>query len=228
MNNSNEIFAVILVVLSPFWAYPMLRMLQACLIEKSMDTRLGVIALGAHFLAVAALWHAGEYGFLLLYLSVTAFLWLISPIFGNLHEYASLRRMQKDDMERYQKILAADPRNGAAHSALGDIYLAREQYDDAIASFERAIAISPDYTRREQSRLLQAKQLRDERQNGRRRIQPPVVEPTQAVNTPVIPETQTPAPGKEAPALAQKQEEPAGEQDGIEVARWFDSLEEEG
>lgn len=227
---SNETYVFIIVVLFFFWAYPVFRMTQACLIEKSMDTRLGLITLGVHLIAVAGLWHAREFGFLLLYLAVTSTLWLVSPAFGNMHEFVSMRRMQNDDIKRYENILARDPHNGAALSALADIYLDRGRYDDAIAYFEQVIAISPDHSRREHSRLLYARQLRDERQSRRHKQQSPKEGMSTPANKLVTPDMQASAlPGQETSVVAQKQnEEQENEQEEHEVARWFDSLEEEG
>ncbi len=48
-------------------------------------------------------------------------------------------------LEQLQQMVAADPNDPLAHYALGLEYMNLEQWDAAIAAFERTIAVDPKY-----------------------------------------------------------------------------------
>ncbi|MER3501417.1 MAG: hypothetical protein IMHGJWDQ_001435 [Candidatus Fervidibacter sp.] len=72
-----------------------------------------------------------------------------------------VQEMRSAEEARYKATLERDPRNAAAWSALGDLYLEIHRYDDAITCYERAVQLSPtDPT--EKRKLKRAQQLKAE------------------------------------------------------------------
>ena len=168
-----DLIPLLIVLLSFFWAYPILRILNAWVVDKTMDGRLALFAIAIHLTAIAALWHSGLYTYLLIYLSTITGLWLASPVIARIEGAYSMRRMRDEDMRRYLGILAKDPGNAAAHAALADIYLERGRFDEAVAGYQRAIDIAPDHSRRERLRLKYVTDLRDRRYRWGRKPAPP-------------------------------------------------------
>ena len=221
-----DLIPIIIGLLALFQMYPVLRMLNAWLVDKTISGRLALFSLAVHTTAILGLWGAGQYLYLLIYLSVTSLLWLLSPVLNNIGEATSMRRMRDDDMRRYQNMLAVDPRNAAAHSAIADIYLERGQLDQAIAAYQRAIEVSPDHTRREQYLLKHTQELRNQR--GRRRVPlAPVETLADSLTVPRRAQVElTPPPEEETPPqpapLAPPDAEPA------ETWHWYDNLDNNG
>lgn len=76
-------------------------------------------------------------------------------------ERSLVRQIRQEDEARYKAAIERDPKNAAAWSALGDLYLEAKRYDDAIACYERAVQLAPtDAT--EKRKLARAKQLKSE------------------------------------------------------------------
>ncbi|MCS7254256.1 MAG: tetratricopeptide repeat protein [Armatimonadota bacterium] len=53
------------------------------------------------------------------------------------------RHLLKQEIERYKATIRRDPKNAAAHSMLGDVYLKMKRYDEAIKEFEEALKLDP-------------------------------------------------------------------------------------
>ena len=244
MEIAGNIIPIIIVLLSFFWAIPVVRILQACLVEKSMDARLGLAALGVHLTAAVTLWSVNQFLILLIYLSVTTLLWMISPVINRISETAALRRMKEEDMERYQRLLAMDPRNAAAHAAIADIHLEQGRYDEAIAGYERAIEICPELARAERFKLRHAVEMRERR--GRRgaaagadstrgllvlgeiamSTEAPPPAARVAALPPAVAETPEPETASEHPE-PQPVTDPEEQQRQAEVWRWLNDLEKD-
>lgn len=222
-----DLIPIIIGFLALFQIYPVLRMLNAWLVDKTVSGRLAFFSLAVHASAILGLWGAGQLTYLLVYLSVTSLLFLLSPLLTHIGDATSMRKMRDDDMRRYQSMLVADPRNAAAQSAIADIYLERGQLNEAIAAYQQAIEISPDHTRREQYLLKHTQELRDRR--GRRRVPLAPVEtladsltvPRRAM-TEVAPPPEEEAPPPQ-PALASSEEAQP-----VETWHWYDTLEDNG
>ncbi|MHB0938310.1 MAG: tetratricopeptide repeat protein [Armatimonadota bacterium] len=222
-----DLVPIIIGLLALFQMYPVLRMLNAWLVDKTISGRLALFSMAIHICAILGLWGAGQFTYLLVYLSVTSLLWLLSPLLNHIGEAASMRRMRDDDMQRYQRMLAVDPRNAAAHSAIADIYLERGQLDDAIAAYQRAIEVSPDHTRREQYLLKHTQELRNRR--GRRRV--PLAPVETLADSLTVPRRAPvePAPVEEAPLPEPAMTAPPDEeQPAAETWHWYDNLENNG
>ncbi len=76
-------------------------------------------------------------------------------------ERALVKQIQQEEEARYKAAIERDPKNAAAWSALGDLYLEAKRYDDAIACYERAVQLTPTDTA-ERRKLARAKQLKSE------------------------------------------------------------------
>lgn len=215
---------LIIALLALFQIYPVLRMLNAWLVDKTISGRLAFFALSVHGIAIAALWHAGEMTYLLVYLSVTSLIWLFSPIITRLGDAASLRKLRDDDLKRYQALLGIDPRNAAAHAAIADIYLERGRLDDAIEAYQRAIEAAPEHTRREQWLLQRALEMRERRWDRRRVPLPPVETLADSMTAP-LPLRDVP-PAEEPPEQPAEPTEPAGEERPAETWHWYDNLDD--
>lgn len=224
-----DLIPIIIGLLALFQVYPVLRMLNAWLVDRTIGGRLAFFSMVVHVCAIFGLWGAGQYVALFIYLSATSLLWLLAPVFNIISEVTSMRRMRDEDLRRYQSMLAADPRNAAAHSAMADIYLERGQLDEAIAAYQRAIEASPDHTRREQYLLKHTIELRN-RRRGRRRVPlPPVETLADSLTAPRrAPAELATQPEEEAPPPQPAPVPPPEEEQQVEMWHWYDSLDENG
>ena len=195
---------LIILLLTIFWVYPIMRMFNAWLIDKTLDGRLALGSLLAHLTILGSLWGLHQYNLLLIYLSVITVLWMAAPAVDQVVETLSMRRLRHEDLLRYQHFLAADPHNAAAHGALGDTYFSLARYEEAIASYEQAIALDPLHSQRESARLLHAREMQERRARRGRRAAiappPPPEEPEEADEVLVLPE---PTPVEEPPPTEQ-------------------------
>lgn len=76
-------------------------------------------------------------------------------------ERSLIKQIQREEEARYKAAIEKDPKNAAAWSALGDLYLDSKRYDDAIACYQRAVQIAPTDTT-ERRKLEKAKQMKSE------------------------------------------------------------------
>jgi len=157
VNNDN--LTIIAAILTVFWAFPFLRMLSIWLEDRTLDGRLAFLGLAAHVIVLCTLWKYGSSLLLVIYLSLTVLAWLLQPLITLISDQVSMRKMHEEDMARYQRLLAVNPRNAAALSAIADIHLRYARIADAIAYYERAIEVDPDHSRRERSMLTSAREM---------------------------------------------------------------------
>lgn len=66
-------------------------------------------------------------------------LWVLHQI----NEERLRRSLLEQEIERYKATIRRDPKNAAAHSMLGDVYLRIKRYDDAIRELEEALKLDP-------------------------------------------------------------------------------------
>ncbi|MFA4015584.1 MAG: hypothetical protein RUDDFDWM_000674 [Candidatus Fervidibacterota bacterium] len=73
------------------------------------------------------------------------------------------RWLDEQEIERYKATIRSDPKNAAAHSMLGDVYLRLKRYDEAIREFEEALKLDPlSQSDRYKLRLAKEKKLEAE------------------------------------------------------------------
>lgn len=213
----DKIIPILIVALSFLWAYPLLRLISAWLVDRTIDGRVVLLCLAVHITVIATMWSTQRYLFLLIYLAATTVFWLLSPLLNKVGESFSMLRMRDEDMARFQRLVAMDPRNASAHAALGDLYVERRRLEDAAACYRQAIAISPEHSRAEQWKLQQVEAMM-ERRRGRQHQPASVREPEPAVATLVIPEPPPAEESVEAPAEAP----PAPAVEPVTVGNWYD------
>jgi tetratricopeptide (TPR) repeat protein len=79
--------------------------------------------------------------------------WLLSAMFATLciavvllgrrQERQLARRLRQDDFDRCYRLLQFDPRNASAHARLGDLFMQEGHVDQAMASYQNAVALAP-------------------------------------------------------------------------------------
>ncbi|HEY3378433.1 MAG TPA: tetratricopeptide repeat protein [Armatimonadota bacterium] len=140
--------------------YPLLRILLAWRVEQKMR---GTIAFGstmAHVLIIGV-GLAQKNPFLIIgYLLLVNLLWILTPRSVSISEVLFRKRMRDADIARYQRLIRQRPEHAAAHAALADAYLESGRFDEAIAAYQQAIALSPESSRQERRKLHMAEQLR--------------------------------------------------------------------
>ncbi len=107
---------------------------------------------------VVFFWHSPLVFAVFLIAAGLAALWGMLRLAG---ERQMVRQMLLEEEQRYKATLERDPRNAAAWSALGDLYLDQRRFDEAIACYERAVQLMPtDPT--EKRKLQRAQRLKQE------------------------------------------------------------------
>lgn len=147
---------------------PLVWLLRVWLEDRLLSTPLALSALAAHGVIFFIL--ATGAPFLGLAYSVLFLLFIaFTPLLGIYHERNTRKAMASEDIIRCRRLLERDANNAAAHAALGDAYMVHAQYDDAIAAYERAIALDPINMRTEPRKLQQARDAREQAGKKRRR-----------------------------------------------------------
>lgn len=119
---------------------------------------IGLLFVAGLLVGVVFLWNSPLVFALFLAAAGLAALWAMARFAA---ERSLVRQIQQEDEARYKSAIERDPKNAAAWSALGDLYLEAKRYDDAIACYERAVQLAPaDAT--EKRKLARAKQLKSE------------------------------------------------------------------
>lgn len=119
---------------------------------------IGLLFIAGLLIGVVFLWNSPLVFALFLAAAGLAALWTMAQFAA---ERSLVKQIQQDEEARYKAAIERDPKNAAAWSALGDLYLEAKRYDDAIACYERAVHLSPtDAT--EKRKLARAKQLKSE------------------------------------------------------------------
>ncbi len=147
-------------VLALLGGFPLLRLLSAWMEDKTMDGRLVLAAIGAHLAIMATLWHTDRLVPLLIYLFLVTLAWLLMPLLNQLGDDAGMQRLRAEDMLRYQHLLAADPKNAAAQAAMADLLVENGRLEEAIAAYEKAIALDPEHAQAERRKLQHVSALR--------------------------------------------------------------------
>ncbi len=119
---------------------------------------IALLFVAALLVGVVLLWNTPFLFALFLAAAGLVALWLIGQTAA---QRRLVQEMRSAEEARYKATLERDPRNAAAWSALGDLYLEIHRYEDAITCYERAVQLSPtDPT--EKRKLKRAQQLKAE------------------------------------------------------------------
>ncbi len=144
--SSPEMLLPFLVVVGAFAAAQILRILNGWLVEKVLDSRLAVAALSAHCLILFTLWQLHYLGAILLYLLALTVVWVLAPLLELVREHLVIKRFNQDDIARYKYHLKVSPSDANARINLANAYLECGRREDAIAEYERAVALDPQHT----------------------------------------------------------------------------------
>lgn len=119
---------------------------------------IGLLFIAGLLIGVVFLWNSPLVFALFLAAAGLAALWTMAQFAA---EKSLVKQIQREEEARYKAAIERDPKNAAAWSALGDLYLEAKRYDDAIACYERAVQLAPtDAT--EKRKLAKARQLKAE------------------------------------------------------------------
>jgi tetratricopeptide (TPR) repeat protein len=103
---------------------------------------LGGVVLAAMALAITSTSAAVVFGVIFLFAAVPICLQQL----GRLAERQASERLLGQDETRARQLIAADPRNAAAYSLLGDVYRQRGELDRAVKHYAHALEVSPGST----------------------------------------------------------------------------------
>jgi len=119
---------------------------------------IGLLFVAGLLIGIVFLWNSPiVFALFLLAAGLTA-LWAMAQMVS---ERQLMMQIRKEDETRYKAAIERDPKNAAAWSALGDLYLEAKRYDDAISCYEKAVQLMPNDPT-EKRKLLRAKQLKSE------------------------------------------------------------------
>jgi tetratricopeptide (TPR) repeat protein len=127
------------------------RLVSGPLAVGAMAAHVGIFIATIYFLPIVTI----AYSLLILLLIG------ISPrLMGRLHLQAD-QRMAEEDISKYQRLIERDPNHAAAHAALADALMVFLRYDEAIAEYERAIELAPQYSDGEILKLRRARLMKE-------------------------------------------------------------------
>ncbi len=125
---------------------------------------IALLFVAALLVGVVLLWDSPLVFAMFLVAAGLAALWWLARMTA---ERQLLHQLRAEDEARYKAAIERDPNNAAAWSALGDLYLEMQRFDDAIACYERAIQIMPNLSE-ERRKLRRAQKLKEEAQRTQR------------------------------------------------------------
>lgn len=118
----------------------------------------GLLFVAGLLIGVVFLWNSPLVFALFLAAAGLASLWTMAQFAA---ERQMIKQIREEEEARYKAAIERDPKNAAAWSALGDLYLEAQRYDEAISCYERAVQLAPNDAT-EKRKLLRAKQLKSE------------------------------------------------------------------
>jgi tetratricopeptide (TPR) repeat protein len=119
---------------------------------------IGLLFVSGLLIGVIFLWNSPLVFALFLLAAGLAALWAMAQ---TVSERQLMMQIRAEDEARYKAAIERDPKNAAAWSALGDLYLEAKRYDDAISCYEKAVQLMPNDPT-EKRKLMRAKQLKSE------------------------------------------------------------------
>jgi len=126
---------------------------KLALVDGLLDFAEGVFVLLAFLLAGGMILSSGNVWLIGLWSVAAGVASFVVPLLGGRMGKKTLKRLHDDDLAKYQRAIAFDPRNYSAHRNLADAYAKSGLYDEAIAEYKEAIKLNPPDMKPLQRRL---------------------------------------------------------------------------
>ena len=128
-------------LLGMLMSIPTMKVLHYWMVEKTWGGGTALMVLLGMFAILGVTWCSAGTTAAFIFTALLLLATGLMPAVAQRTERRALKEMRDEDIRRYQNTLRFDPSNTAAHAFLGEAYLEREQYDEAIAEFEQAVAL---------------------------------------------------------------------------------------
>jgi len=122
---------------------PLLMILNAWLVDKTLGPVEGILCVAGVFLVLGLVAVTRGTIWSVILLGVLIGGCALLPALSRWSNRRGLAALDQEDIEKYERTLAFDPKNAAAHSFLGQIYLRQGRYEEAIHHLERAVELDP-------------------------------------------------------------------------------------
>lgn len=153
----NAIAAGLLVVLVVIGiAVPFLLILNAWMVEQTLNPGLALSALAALLILPFAIWQTQGTIWMFLCIAVVTGGCAALPFLHTQVDKRARSHMRDEDIAKYRRAIQFDPKNAAAHGFLADAYMESGLYDEAIAEYETAIELDPHSSHKERWKLRKA------------------------------------------------------------------------
>lgn len=119
---------------------------------------IGLLFVAGLLLGVVFFWNSPLVFVVFLLAAGLATLWVLGQAASERH---LTTQMHSEEEARYKAAIERDPKNAAAWSSLGDLYLETHRYDEAITCYERAVQLMPTDAG-ERRKLHRARQIKAE------------------------------------------------------------------
>ncbi|HEX8550978.1 MAG TPA: tetratricopeptide repeat protein [Abditibacteriaceae bacterium] len=130
-------------------AVPVLLLLRSWM-DGALDAPFAVCAIFAVLLLTGFTLAASTLALMFLCLGMQLAVCLVMPFALEYYNKRLHQQIDDADIAKYIEALHRDSHNSGAHALLGEAYLKKERYTEAVAHFEAAITISPDPERNPQ------------------------------------------------------------------------------
>ena len=140
---SAPIILPFLILVAIMAAAQYIRICNAWLVERNLDARFAVVLISAHSLIIVGLWQFHLLGALFFYQVLLILTWLFSPVLESIREWFAIRGLSDRDIVRYRYRVHIDPSDAGSYVGLANAYLERGRRKDAIAAYEKAVALDP-------------------------------------------------------------------------------------
>ena len=135
---------------------PFLIILNAWMVEQTLNTGLALAALGALLIFPFLIWQTQGTPWMFLCVAGVVAGCAALPRLNAQTDKRILDRMRNEDIAKYQRAIQFDPKNAAAHSFLADAYAQSGLYDEAIEEYQKAIELDPHHAHAERWKLQKA------------------------------------------------------------------------
>lgn len=135
---------------------PFLMILNAWIVEESLNTGLALAAMGALLIFPFLIWQTQGTVWMFLCVAVVVAGCAALPRLTARADKRMLNCLREEDIAKYRRVIEFDPKNAAAHAFLADAYAQSGLYDEAIEEYQKAIELDPHHTHAERWKLQKA------------------------------------------------------------------------